>query len=410
MAIRSPMVLVGLFLLCCMLSNVQSAPIKITRETIKECRRGQWAGIPADCCPPKIIDGPIIDFTPPKLDPSKPLRVRKALQCLSGKELRTYTKKLQKGYRLMRALPDTDPRSYARQYGIHCAYATGSFIQDGSNNLTIDIHIGWYFHPWHRAYVYFHEKILQTLLNDTEFSLHYWNYDNTNSLGKHEARKHRHDGGCYKSGLYFPPMYNDPTKATFQWNRSERAFEPKRPVDLAFDGTHYNITLGPPPFPNNLTLAQIIWRNNELMHRTFLTWGNSTIAFMGKEYREGDPQALGIANGAGMQEKYSHTSMHCYIGGKMFEPKSAPEDPIFFPFHANLERLWDIWLSLGDDHRNPTSSDWLDGEFLLWDENAVMNRFRVRDFLSAEALGYTYQKANVDSWVNFDTSSPYPEY
>ncbi|KAG6557726.1 hypothetical protein Mapa_000491 [Marchantia paleacea] len=204
-------------------------------------------------------------------------------------------------------------------------------------------------------------------------------------------------------------MYNDPTKATFQWNRSERAFIPYRPLDLAFDGTHYDPTLGPPPFPDNLTLAQIIWRNNELMHRTFLTWGNDTIAFMGKEYRVGDPQALGIANGAGMQEKYSHTSMHCYIGGKMFEPKSAPEDPVFFPFHANLERLWDIWLSLRDYHKNPTSSDWLDGEFLLWDENAVMNRFRVRDFLSAEALGYTYQKANVDSWVNFDTSSTYPE-
>ncbi|KAG6557724.1 hypothetical protein Mapa_000489 [Marchantia paleacea] len=153
MASRSRMVLLVPFLLCCMLSNVQSAPIKITRETFKTCSRGQWAGIPADCCPPKKIDGPIIDFSPPKLDPSKPLRVRKALQCLSGKELRTYTKKLQKGYRLMRSLPDTDPRSYVRQYGIHCAYATGSFIQDGSNNLTIDIHIGWYFHPWHRAYV-----------------------------------------------------------------------------------------------------------------------------------------------------------------------------------------------------------------------------------------------------------------
>ncbi|KAG6540987.1 hypothetical protein Mapa_017657 [Marchantia paleacea] len=392
--------------LCCMLRRVQSAPIKITRETFKTCRRGQWAGIPADCCPPKIIDGPIVDFCPPNRDRSKPLRVRKALQCLRGKDLSRYTRKLQKGYRLMRALPDSDPRSYKRQYGIHCAYTTGSFIQDGSANLTIDIHIGWYFHPWHRAYVYFHERILQKLLSDPDFTLHYWNYDNGLTLRPKTGRR---DCGCYKPGVFFPPMYNDPTKATFQWNRSERAFTPNRPVDLAFDGTQYDPTLGPPSFPDNLSLAQIVWRNNEVMHRTFLAWGNSTVAFMGKEYRAGDVRTEVIALGAGMQERYSHTSLHSYIGGKMFEPLSAPEDPVFFAFHANLERLWNVWLNVDARNKNPTSPDWLDGEFLLWDENAIMNRFKIKDFLSGEDLGYTYQTAYDDSWINFDSNSVYPE-
>lgn len=105
------------YLLSIMLTTTLAAPITITRETFRACRPGNWAGIPSNCCPLKVIEGPIVDFRP-KYDASKPLRVRKALQCLSGHELQTYLQKLEKGYVLMRALPDSDLRSFKRQNAI----------------------------------------------------------------------------------------------------------------------------------------------------------------------------------------------------------------------------------------------------------------------------------------------------
>ncbi|KAG6553303.1 hypothetical protein Mapa_005037 [Marchantia paleacea] len=309
-------------LLSIMVTTTLADPITITRETFRTCRPGSWIGIPSDCCPPKVIQGPIVDFCP-KYDASKPLRVRKALQCLSGDELNTYTRKLQKGYALMRALPDSDPRSLKRQNEIHCAYGTGSFIQDGSTNLTIDVHLNWLFLPWHRVFVYFHEKILQKLLGDPEFSLHYWNFDNSVTVTP-ENGSH----GCYKAGHFVPPMYNDPSKATFEANRSFRAFKPSRPVDLSLDLAQWNpLTMGLPNFPN-YTVEEQTRRNREVMHRSVITLGNTT-SFIGKAYRVGDARIILPSEGAGTVELRPHNTLHVWIGGWMLQPITAPIDPIF---------------------------------------------------------------------------------
>lgn len=384
-------------LLSILLTTTLAAPINITRETFRTCRPGNWFGNPADCCPPKVIKGPIVDFCP-QYDATKPLRVRKALQCLSGHELKTYTRKLEKGYALMRALPDSDPRSLKRQNEIHCAYGTGSFIQDGSTNLTIDVHINWHFLPWHRMFVYFHEKILQKLLGDPEFSLHFWNFDNSvTATPRHGSR------GCYKAGHFVPPMYNDPSKATFEANRSFMTFEPNRPVDIALDLSQLSPLLGPPTFPNN-TVEEQTRLNREIMHRSMITLANTT-SFFGKAYRVGDARILIPAAGAGTIELWPHNTLHAYIGGWMMQPTTAPIDPLFYPFHANMERLWSVWRKLGYGNDDPTDPDWLDATFLFWDENAVMRRVKVRDFVDLNALGYTFEEVNDASWIFFDNST-----
>ncbi|BBN04284.1 polyphenol oxidase [Marchantia polymorpha subsp. ruderalis] len=385
-------------LLSIVVTTTLAGPITITRETFRTCRPGTWGGIPSDCCPPKLIKGPIVDFCP-TFDASKPLRVRKALQCLSGHELETYTRKLERGYALMRALPDSDPRSFKRQNAIHCAYGTGSFVQDGSTNLTIDIHLNWLFLPWHRMFVYFHERILQKLLGDPEFSLHFWNFDNSvTATPRHGSH------GCYKAGHFMPPIYSDPSKATFEPNRSSKAFEPNRPVDLSLDLSQRVPLSAPiPPFPNR-TLEEQTRRNREVMHRSVITLGNTT-SFIGKPYRVGDTRVIIPATGAGTIERWPHNTLHVWIGGWMLQPITAPIDPIFYPFHANMERLWSVWRKLGYGHDDPTDPDWLDATFLFWDENAVMRRVKVRDFLDLNALGYRYEEVNDASWIFFDNST-----
>ncbi|OAE31511.1 hypothetical protein AXG93_3890s1000 [Marchantia polymorpha subsp. ruderalis] len=358
-------------LLSILLTTTLAAPITITRETFRACRPGSWAGIPSDCCPPKVIDGPIVDFRP-KYDASKPLRVRKALQCLSGHELQTYLRKLEKGYVLMRALPDSDPRSFKRQNAIHCAYGTGSFLQDGSTNLTIDVHLNWLFLPWHRMFVYFHERILQKLLGDPEFSLHFWNFDNSvTATPRHGSR------GCYKAGHFVPPMYNDPSKATFEANRSFMTFEPNRPWTC-----------------RSTSRKEFHFQRPSLRSPTVPS----------RNKRAGTEKSC-TAVGAGTIELVPHNTLHAWIGGWMLQPITAPIDPLFYPFHANMERLWSVWRKLGYGNDDPTDPDWLNATFLFWDENSVMRRVRVRDFLDLNALGYRYEKVNDASWIFFDNST-----
>ena len=88
-----------------------------------------------------------------------------------------YIAKLNRAYELMQALPDDDPRSFEVQANMHCAFCNGAYKQLDTN-ITLQVHFSWFFMPWHRLYLYFHERILASLLGDPSFALVYWNWDN----------------------------------------------------------------------------------------------------------------------------------------------------------------------------------------------------------------------------------------
>ena len=43
--------------------------------------------------------------------------------------------------------------------------------------MCLQIHFSWLFLPWHRWYLFFHERILASLVQDPSFSLVFWNWD-----------------------------------------------------------------------------------------------------------------------------------------------------------------------------------------------------------------------------------------
>ncbi|KAG6541219.1 hypothetical protein Mapa_017380 [Marchantia paleacea] len=371
-------------------NSVRAEPIKYTRTTFKNCIPGFHAemNVTTFCCPPqKNLNGPIVDFVP-RHDPLEPLRIKKALQCLSGKELRTYTRKLQKGYELMRALPDDDPRSFYQQGQIHCAYGTGCFTQD-STNITLDVHYSNFFYPWHRYFLHFHEKILQKLLGDPSFTLHFWNYDNSITTSPPDGSA----DGCFKAGHFFPPMYNDPTKATYSDNRSIRAYTPNLVTDLGIPVIGRNTT--------SLPFEEAVARNRAVMHRSLITNAATSVDFLGRNYSVGDSQLENPALGDGSFEP-AHASVHWWVGGIMGPVHTSASDPIFYVHHSNVDRLWTLWPKLGPNRQDPTSNlDWMDAEYLFWDENKVLRRVKVRDSLTTEAFGFRYQEVNDASWIQF---------
>lgn len=71
---------------------------------------------------------------------------------------------------LMKALPATDPRSWDNQAGIHGTVSGGFlFCQHGTDH----------FFDWHRAYLFYFEKICQKLTGNSKFGLPYWNWNQT---------------------------------------------------------------------------------------------------------------------------------------------------------------------------------------------------------------------------------------
>ncbi|EXC16158.1 Polyphenol oxidase [Morus notabilis] len=68
-------------------------------------------------------------------------------------------------------------------------------------------------------------------------------------------------------------------------------------------------------------------------------------------------------------------------------------DPIFFAHHANVDRMWNIWKTLGGGKRKDiTKKDFLDSEFLFYNENAQLVRVKIRDCLDTKALGHMFTK------------------
>ncbi|WVZ25875.1 hypothetical protein V8G54_004419 [Vigna mungo] len=135
--------------------------------------------LPADvpstvCCPPQYSSP--IDF---ELPSRTSLRVRPAAQFVDD----TYIAKYKKALGIMRSLPPEDPRSFTQQANIHCAYCNGAYKQVGFPDLKLQVHNSWLFFPFHRWYLYFYERILGSLIDDPDFSIPYWNWDNPKDPG-----------------------------------------------------------------------------------------------------------------------------------------------------------------------------------------------------------------------------------
>lgn len=72
------------------------------------------------------------------------------------------------GVAQMKALPANNPRSWAAQAAIHGTVAGGfNFCQHGGDH----------FFSWHRAYLYYFERIIRNLTGETQWGLPYWNWN-----------------------------------------------------------------------------------------------------------------------------------------------------------------------------------------------------------------------------------------
>jgi tyrosinase len=98
----------------------------------------------------------------------------------------------------------------------------------------------------------------------------------------------------------------------------------------------------------------------------------------------------------GELEGTPHGAVHGDVGGFsgwMAFIDQAAQDPIFYLHHANIDRLWDLWLAQGGGRSDPTSdTTWTSQIFHFFDENGKAVAMTPCDILNAAAqLNYKYQ-------------------
>ena len=63
-----------------------------------------------------------------------------------------------------------------------------------------------------------------------------------------------------------------------------------------------------------------------------------------------------------------HGAVHVAVGGLMGFVNTAAQDPIFWLHHAQIDRLWNVWLAMGGGRSNPTDPTWLNTSWEFYDE------------------------------------------
>ncbi|XP_014517171.1 polyphenol oxidase, chloroplastic-like [Vigna radiata var. radiata] len=315
---------------------------------------------PTNCCPPNSSN--IIDFTFPK---NPQVKVRPAAHLVDATYLRNYEEAL----RRMKALPLNDPRNFTQQANIHCAYCDGAYHQVGFPDLDFQVHGSWLFFPFHRWYLYFYEKILGSLIKDLDpnFALPFWNWDSPN-------------------GMPIPAIYTNPKSPLYDSLRNVNHKPPKL-VDLDYNGVE-----------DKGSTQQQISTNLTTMYRQVVSSSKTPTLFFGGAYRAGEDSDPG----GGTVENIPHGPVHVWTGDNtqpnledMGTLYSAARDPIFYSHHANVDRMWSVWKTLGGKRRDITDPDWLESGFLFYDENKNLIRVKVKDCLDTRKLGYVYQDVDV---------------
>lgn len=344
----------------------------ITDKLIKCVSSSDGFRCPVAYLPEDVIDLASLPGPPPT---GGPLRVRRPAHLLDA----AYVKKYEAGVRMMKALPDDDPRSFKSQATIHEAYCNFHYkFLTTTPPVDFDVHFSSVFAPWHRMYIYFYERIIGELTNDPAFALPYWNWDSPD-------------------GMSLPAIFANPASPLYDAKRNQENV--KSTIDL---------NLGPGK-QNDLPLCSSTEDGDSCVKAANLCTVYRQMAVDTAAQFHGDRFCAAGVKAPGSLENAAHTAVHIWTGDPLSANAgedmgvlgTAARDPVFYSHHSNVDRLWHLWRSTDPGHADFVGDeDWLQTSFVFYDEKRRPVRIRVRDVLEPGNLGYAYEARERLEWLD----------
>ena len=304
----------------------------------------------------------------------------------------------------MRTRPITDPTSWLYQAAIHgytndpkedqygAAFWAG--LVKGQKNMPTKgdqttfwrqcQHGSWYFLPWHRMYLGFFEKIVRKTIIDlggpSNWALPYWDYNKGPASQK------------------LPEAFTD-LQSKLPDGSPNPLIEPTR------DSGQGN---GTPNNGNAFLNPRLIGLNMAFNEHQFATSTNVQ-SFGGPVtfFQHGGSHHGGL-------ESMPHDQVHDMVGGPMGDPVTAGNDPIFWLHHANIDRLWQVWLDIypatNPDNKNPSVPQWLTltglipprNKFWFYDEKGKATTLNPQDVLDTTVAPFYYKYEDVSTPPGFE--------
>jgi polyphenol oxidase len=257
---------------------------------------------------------------------------------------------------------------YAMIHGHHCTE-----VGSGSEQ----VHWSWFFLPWHRAYLFFIERILANFLttiyhqDSSTFALPYWDWTLHKEIPNTQSRE--------LLGLASPLFGYDLTQEDMV-NADKLKFDNQALWDGYRAPTIHKPQMDP---ANELSLD-----SKEHIEET--------IFFMSADYIQtylfqlpfemfaGRP-VISQANGMGALEHYPHNNGHDWVGSRygknrdMGTLRYAALDPIFYMHHANIDRIWSLYPGQQPD---PTASPWGAQQYTFVDIDGSPVTVTVKDIIT----------------------------
>lgn len=193
-------------------------------------------------------------------------------------------------------------------------------------------HGNWFFLPWHRAYLYYFEKICRKASGDDAFTLPYWNWTKSPTIPQ----------------AFWDEPFSDGTRKAAKQDKAKDEFVGKEIVDriLAI---------------------------------------NDFETFAGGATKELQPEKQ---PGQGRLESSPHNHIHNFVGGNM-RTFMSPLDPLFWLHHANVDRLWTTWVT-AHPKSMPAAKTWLELPLDFFDFEGNPTSMKVQETLNTHDLGYRY--------------------
>jgi hypothetical protein len=257
--------------------------------------------------------------TPTRFIPAEPkVQVRRPVADLAESAHAEELKALREAVDLVRKLPDSDVTSWNKQVAQHCVRSNPS--------VAGNIHANWQFFPWHRAFLYFHERILRIQSKNDDLRLAYWDWEN---LGNRTV----------------PKIYAEEGQPLYWANR----------------------TITGPEWPLTLDVVDV---QPLLAIPTFDVFGGTA--------KDAAPVPAALSG--------PWANVHnAFDPGDLANLPLAPRDPLFFAHLCNFDRLWTSWIAMG--HVNP---DFGDARVYFYDENKEWCYVLQNDLRNEARLGYRY--------------------